>query len=116
MGNSAFVAQSTKPVKGGLLSESEQEQELIKYAMEAARLYDDGVFPGSEQGQDFAERFWGCLMNLTGGDANMLQKMNEQYSKNTPGDDETSKKSQLFMGESLEIYFNGPKSKANNGG
>ncbi|MCL2544810.1 MAG: MerR family transcriptional regulator [Clostridia bacterium] len=77
------------------------------FVAEAVQLHDDGVPPESVQGQDFAERFWKSLMELTGGDVNMVQKMNEQFEKNTSNEkqDEIMEKSRLFMASSLEIYF-----------
>lgn len=72
---------------------------------EAAKLYDDGVVPESEKGQDFAKRYWKWLMEISGGDMAKLQEMNEQFGNNAADSDEISKKSQLFMGSSLQIYF-----------
>ena len=86
------------------------------FAAEAAKLHDDGVSPESEQGQDFAERFWGWLMKLTGGDMAMVQEINEQFEKSVSDDDETIKKSRLFMGASLESYFNRLAKETENNG
>lgn len=72
---------------------------------EATKLHDDGVQPESEKGQDFAKRYWKWLMELTGGDTAKLQEMNEQFGNSAADNDEISKKSQLFMGASLQIYF-----------
>lgn len=72
---------------------------------EAAKLHDDGVQPESEKGQDFAKIYWKWLMELTGGDTAKLQEMNEQFGNSAADNDEISKKSQLFMGASLQIYF-----------
>jgi len=75
------------------------------FVAEAAKLHDDGIFPESEQGQDFAQRFWDWTMKLTGGDMAMVQTMNEQFEKSLSDNDEATKKSLLFMKASLEIYF-----------
>ena len=48
------------------------------FLKEAAKLHDEGAPPESEQGQDFAKRFWKWMMEITGGDITMMQKMNEQ--------------------------------------
>ena len=85
------------------------------FIAEAAKLHDDGVQPESEKGQDFAERYWKWLIELTGGDTAKLQEMNEQFGNNAADNDEISKKSQLFMGASLQIYFaNLQKESGNN--
>jgi len=72
---------------------------------DAAKMHDDGVLPNSEQAQELAGGFWGWMMELTGGDMAMIQTMNEQFEMNVSDDDETTKKSLLFMKASLEIYF-----------
>jgi len=81
---------------------------------EAVKLHDDGILPESEQGQDFAERFWDWVMKQTGGDMAAIQAMNEQFEKNVSDDDEITKKSLLFAKASLEIYFN-RRANVNNG-
>ena len=75
---------------------------------EAARLYDDGVLPESNQGKDFAKRYWKWIMDVTGGDINIVQRMAEQTAKSATDEkhDETMKKALLFMKSSLEMYFN----------
>ncbi len=86
------------------------------FIAEAAKLHDDGVPPESEKGQDFAKRYWKWLMELTGGDMAKLQEMNEQFGNSAADNDEVSKKSQLFMGSSLQIYFaNLQKENGNDG-
>jgi len=84
------------------------------FVAEAAKLHDDGILPESEQAQDFAHRFWDWVMKLTGGDMAMIQTMNEQFEMNVSDDDETTKKSLLFMKSSLEIYFNKREGGSNN--
>lgn len=78
------------------------------YIAEAAKLHDDGVPPESEQGQDLAKRFWGWLMDVTGNDMNMAQKINEQVIKSASDEkyDENMVKFRMFMTSSLETYFN----------
>ncbi|MCL2427407.1 MAG: MerR family transcriptional regulator [Oscillospiraceae bacterium] len=71
---------------------------------EAAKLYDDGISPESEKGQDIAKRFWNWMMELTGGDMNMIQQMNNQFNENAP-DDDITRKSNLFIEKALEFYF-----------
>jgi len=70
---------------------------------EAAKLKNSSVYPESEQAQALAERYWNYLMELTGGDVAMLQKMGEQFEKNMP--DQAMKESHRFMESSLGIYL-----------
>ncbi|MCL2202888.1 MAG: MerR family transcriptional regulator [Defluviitaleaceae bacterium] len=76
------------------------------FIAEAATLHDDGILPASEQGQDFAKKYWQWVVELTGGDMAMIQTMNEQFEMHVPDDDEATKKSLSFIKASLEIYFN----------
>jgi hypothetical protein len=75
------------------------------FIAEAARLHDDGVAPESGKGQEFADRYWKWLMEITGGDMAKLQEMNEQFGKSGPGGDETSEKARQYMEASLQSYF-----------
>jgi len=90
-----------------------RELDTNDFIAEAAELHDDGISPESEQGQDFAERFWDWVMKLTGGDMAMMQTMNEQFEKSLSDDDEDAKKSLLFIKASLEIYLNKKEAKNN---
>jgi len=82
---------------------------------EAAGLVKEGVLPGSRKGQRFAKECWETMMELTGGDMDVLMKMNEQVEKIGGADekwDERFAKTRHFMQEAMEIYFNqgeGPK-------
>ena len=73
---------------------------------EAATLHDEGVLPGSETGQSLAKEFWDMLMEITGGDMVMLQKLNEIAHSNVPDEykNEYFVTARSFMGSAMEIY------------
>jgi len=87
---------------------------ISDFFAEAAKLHNTGILPESEQGQDFAERFWDWTMKLTGGDMAMIQTMNQQFEKSLSDNDETTKKSLLFIKASLAIYFSGHEEGSKN--
>ena len=66
---------------------------------EAARLKVAGVPPESECGQEFAKAFWDMMMEFTGGDMTLLEKLAEMGDKveNWTADD--------FVQAALSIYF-----------
>ena len=66
---------------------------------EAARLQEKGVLPESEQGQEFAQSFWEMIMDFTGGDMSMLQKLTEL------GDKVGGWVAHDFIQLALNIYF-----------
>lgn len=74
---------------------------------EAARLRDSGVSPESEQGRGFAERYWEWIVEMTGGDMGMVQRIAEQTAKSASDakHDEIMEKALLFMKSSLGAYF-----------
>ncbi|MDR0491906.1 MAG: MerR family transcriptional regulator [Oscillospiraceae bacterium] len=74
---------------------------------EAAKHYDESVPPESGPGQDFAERYWKWIMEVTGGDMDLVQSLNEQATKSVSDEknDEVMEKAFQFMKSSLESYF-----------
>jgi len=70
---------------------------------EAAELHENGVPPDSEQGQDFADRFWTWVMELTGGDLTKVQEMNAQFERSASagGHDEVIEKASQYIAEHL---------------
>jgi len=94
-----------------LVSDKEDAAQLIEVTesliKEAAQLHNSGIPPESSQGQEFAERLWKWVLELTSGDFAMAQKMNEQILKSATDKkyDEVMEKSLLFMYESLDAYF-----------
>lgn len=74
---------------------------------EAVKLHNDGLSPESEEGQDLAKRFWSWLMESTGGDMSLVQKINEQMMKSAQDEkhDESMEKFRLFITSALEIFF-----------
>ena len=66
---------------------------------EAMRLQERGVPPESDQGQEFAQAFWGMIMEFTGGDMSMLQKLTEL------GDKMDAWPMDGFLQSSLRTYF-----------
>ena len=80
---------------------------INEFIAETSKLHNDGISPESEQGQDLAKRYWGCLMEVTGGDISLVQKINKQVAKSTSDEkhDETMDKFRLFMTSSLGAYF-----------
>ena len=51
------------------------------YVVEAAKLQEEGVSPESKEGQGFAARFWKTMMELSGGDVALLQKLGDQMGQ-----------------------------------
>jgi len=51
------------------------------YYKQAVELIEGAVPPESERGQAFADAFWKTLMELSGGDSDMIFKLNEQFEK-----------------------------------
>ena len=63
----------------------EKAEDIIKKANrlydEAAVFQEQGVHPTSELGQNFAKEFWEMMLEVTGGDHELMQKMNDQAVK-----------------------------------
>ena len=61
---------------------------------------------GSETGQSLAKEFWELLMEITGGDMVMLQKLNEIAYSNVPDEykNEYYVTARSFMGSAMEVY------------
>ncbi len=83
-------------------------EDTNNFINESARLHFDGVSPESEKGRNFAERYWRWIMEVTGGDMNLVKKISEQTTKSTSDKkhDERMEKAISFMKSSLEMYFN----------
>lgn len=84
-------------------------EEVNRLQNEALELKNAGVDPESEQGQKFAKTFWETMLELTGGDVDILMKMSEQVEKISNVDKRWNEKAlavNTFLGESLEAYFN----------
>jgi len=77
------------------------------YVAEAAMLYDEGVSPESEAGQKLAKGFYGLVMEITGGDTALMQKINAQMLKSTSDEkhDEVMDKFRLFMVPAMGAYM-----------
>ena len=72
---------------------------------EAVALQNEGILPNSESGQKLAKEFWYTLMEITGGDMALMQKLNEITSANAPDEYRNEyMAAQSFMGPALEIY------------
>jgi DNA-binding transcriptional MerR regulator len=88
----------------------EEAEELIKISNsifdKAGKFQKAGVLPESEEGQSLAKAFWDALMEMTGGDVELLQKLNDIAKANEGNHSEDYKVAQHFMGAALEIYFN----------
>jgi len=92
------------------LHTKEKAIELIEYNnrlhLQASELCKASISPDSEEAQIFAKNFWGNVVETTGGDAELLQKMSEiEMTKKKPGvfgDD--SSKTRAFLLATMEIY------------
>ena len=73
---------------------------------EAADFQDAGVLPDSETGQSLAKEFWDMMMDITGGDMALMQKLNEISYANAPDEymSEHIAAARSFLGAALEIY------------
>ncbi|MCL2169611.1 MAG: MerR family transcriptional regulator [Defluviitaleaceae bacterium] len=82
--------------------------ELSGFLREAYRLLEDGVSPKSEEGQLYAARFWGALMEMTDSDPKMLAALTEQIDIASSFDDGFEFKraaARAFMDEALSHYI-----------
>lgn len=74
---------------------------------EAARLQQESVPPGGEEGRRFAQTFWQLVTDFTGGDMQMLPRLMQAESWRAP--DEKARRKQeaalLFIEASLDAYF-----------
>ena len=75
---------------------------------EAAKLQRENAAPESEKVQSFAKAFWENLMEATGGDMDLIQKMSE-HSVKTFGSGENQNEAFMathrFVEAALEVYF-----------
>ena len=71
---------------------------------EAADLQDAGVLPDSETGQSLAKEFWEMLMEITGGDMVLMQKLNEIANVHDVHKNEHYVIARSFIGSAMEVY------------
>ena len=89
---------------------------------EAADLQDAGVLPESETGQSLAKEFWEMLMEITGGNMALMQKLNEIANANVPDEhkNEHYVTARSFIGSAMEVYtktlFSSSETNAPEGG
>jgi DNA-binding transcriptional MerR regulator len=88
----------------------EEAEEFIKISNrlfdKASKFHKAGVLPESEEGQSLAKSFWDTTMEMTGGDLELLQKLNDIALSNQVNHSEEYKEALLFIGAALEVYFN----------
>jgi len=53
---------------------------------EAAKLQKKGVLPESKKGQEFAKKFWTLLLEITGGDLELMQKLYNNSAEDLASD------------------------------
>lgn len=73
---------------------------------EALSLLEQGIAPGSPQGQDVAQRFWALITQFTGGDMALLAPLIQMGSLDGP-DATLGKQLRIneFIEPALDIYF-----------
>lgn len=75
---------------------------------EAIQLKNDGILPESQKGQALAKAFWDMVLEFTGGNLNLLQKLGE-FAETMDGQNNEWKEKQAlanaFMEPALEAYF-----------
>jgi DNA-binding transcriptional MerR regulator len=88
----------------------EEAEEFMKTSNrlfdEAGKLQKAGVLPESNEGQALAKAFWDTMMEMTGGDMELLQKLNEIGIANQEKHSEDYAAAQGFVGAAMELYFN----------
>jgi len=74
----------------------------------AAKLQNENIAPESEKAQNFAKEFWEQMWEATGGDLNLIQKMNAQVIKIINEDENRNEifvATHHFIQSAMEIYF-----------
>ncbi|MCL2353420.1 MAG: MerR family transcriptional regulator [Defluviitaleaceae bacterium] len=74
---------------------------------EAIMLVKERLSPESEKGQQYAAKFWETLMEFSGGDPEMMFKLNEQIEKASSHNKEFEDERKLarkFIQQALEVY------------
>jgi len=91
----------------------EKAENIIKKANhlydEAAIFHQQGILPESEMGQKFAKEFWDMMLDVTGGDFDLMQKMNDHAVKIFMNDDkqrENFMEMNRFIQPALAFYLN----------
>jgi DNA-binding transcriptional MerR regulator len=74
----------------------------------SAKYARKGIAPESDKAQKLATEFWEMMMEITGGDMELLQKLNktaEKFSESHKPANKTYMEAQDFIGQALEKYF-----------
>ncbi|MCL1884064.1 MAG: MerR family transcriptional regulator [Defluviitaleaceae bacterium] len=79
-------------------------KKFMALTSEAFQLHAEGIKPESERAQKFIKTFWETLVELTDGNMDLIQQMNEQ-TKNAKHQDKKMEASHQFIEKALEIYF-----------
>ena len=112
-----LTKQSLEQMEGlGHFQEDLDEESVVAITKAMSRFYNDvveflkeGVLPESEKGQTSAKVFWETMVELTGGNMELMQKLNEHFAKIFRSDQNQGKNlmaTQDFMQSALDIYFN----------
>lgn len=82
-------------------------ERLNRLQNEAVQLLDEGVHPGSDQGIDFARRYWSHVLEFTGGDQMMLPALMELSESEGFDRERTNRqiKADSFIQPALGAYF-----------
>jgi len=101
------VSEHIKPENQLLISEA-----VNRSYEKALRFHNAGVSPKSEKAQEFIAEFWKKLLELAGGDVELLKRLNQQ-AENTKdlGWSNDLAISRRFMDEAFEVYFQNKKSE-----
>ena len=93
-------------VKSGMTKEKAASyvDTINRLSSEAAAFQKEGVNPAGEIGQSFAKEFWELLMELTGGDMALVQKLNEIANDPSNRKNVLLEEARSFMGSAMEVY------------
>jgi hypothetical protein len=76
---------------------------------EAVKLQMESVAPESELGQKFAKKYWGTMMEMSGGNIEFLQSMSEYTIKAHSSEDNPESSNFMaahrYIESALETYF-----------
>ena len=90
--------------KGRAAAVSESINDMLDKAIQ---FQNDGISPGSDEGQELAKDFWEAILAVTGGDAGMFTKIAE-LAGNADSSDKMKKKQDIantFIEPALGAYF-----------
>jgi len=77
----------------------------MRYYQKAGELKAENVTPESEKGQAFAKEFWENMLEASGGDVALLQRVSEQSTKAMDAGGELFWETHRFIESALEAYF-----------